>query len=98
MSSILFSGKEQIVRDLGLNRIILICIVWCHFLEIFNDFGCWDKTLQDLKARNFRWNPAEHTITSKAKNPASPADVTSALAPDLLSRGSEPEHHNFKHS
>ena len=40
----------------------------------------------------------EHTIASKAKKPASSADVTSALAPDLLSRGREPEHHNFKHS
>ena len=34
MSSMLFSGREQIVRDLWLNRIILICIVWCHFLEV----------------------------------------------------------------
>ena len=34
MSSMLFSGREQIIRDLGLSRIILICIVWCHFLEI----------------------------------------------------------------
>ena len=34
MSSMLFSGREQIVRDLGLNRIIVICIVWCHFLEV----------------------------------------------------------------
>ena len=68
------------------------------FLGGFNDFGGWDQTSQDLKARNFRWNPAEHTIASKAKKPASPADVTSALAPDLLSRGREPEDHNFKHS
>lgn len=64
----------------------------------FNDFGGWGQTSQDFKARNFWWNPADHTIASKAKKPASPADVTSALAPDLLSRGREPEHHNFKHS
>ena len=68
------------------------------FLGVFNDFGGWGQTPQDLKARNFRWNPADHTIASKAKKPASPADVTSALAPDLLLRGREPEDHNFKHS
>ena len=34
LSLILFSGREQIIRDLGLNRIILICIAWCHFLEV----------------------------------------------------------------
>ena len=66
----------------------------------FNDFCGWHQTSQDLKARNFRLNPAEHMIASKAKKPASPADVTIALAPDLdlLSRGREPEHRNFKYS
>ena len=34
MSSMLFSGRKQIVRDHGLNRIIVICIFWCHFLEV----------------------------------------------------------------
>ena len=68
------------------------------FLGDLNDFGGWGQTSQDLKAKNFRWNPATHTIASKAKKPASPADVTSAFAPDLLLRGREPEHHNFKHS
>ena len=74
----------------------LYCLI--PFLGGFNDFCGWHQTSQDLKARNFRWNPAEHTIASKAKKPASPADVTRALAPDLLSRGREPEHYNFKHS
>ena len=64
----------------------------------YNDFGGWDQTSQDLKARNFRWNPADHTIASKDKKPASPADVTRALDPDLLSRSREPEYHNFKRS
>ena len=68
------------------------------FLGDLNDFGGWGQTSQDLKAKNFRWNPATHMIASKAKKPASPADVTSAFAPDLLLRGRVPEHHNFKHS
>ena len=88
MFSMLFSGREQIVRDLGLNRIMLICILWCHFLEVSLISVA---SIKDLNARNFRWNPAKHTIASKAKKPASPADVTSALAPDLLSGGREPE-------
>ena len=88
MFSMLFSRREQIVRDLGLNRIILICILWCHFLEVSLISVA---SIKDLNARNFRWNPAKHTIASKAKKPASPADVTSALAPDLLSGGREPE-------
>ena len=66
------------------------------FLGDFNDFGGWGQTSQDLKAKNFRYD--ETAIASKAKKPASSADVTSALAPDLLSRGREPEHHNVKHS
>ena len=94
MFSMLFSGREQIIRDLGLSN--LYCLI--PFLGGFNDFGGWDQTSQDLKARNFRWNPAEHKSASKAKKPASLADVTSALAPDLVSTGREPEHHNFKHS
>ena len=68
------------------------------FLGGFNDFGGWAQTSQDLKARNFRWNPADHTIASKAKKPASPADITSVLAPDLLSHSRKPEQNNFKHS
>ena len=68
------------------------------FLGGFNDFGGRDQPSQDLKARNFRWNPADRTIASKAKKQASPADVTRALDPDLLSRGREPEHRNFKRS
>ena len=79
-----------------LNNPNLYCLM--PFPGGFNDFGGWDQTSQDLKARNFIWNPAEHTIASKAKKPASPADVTSVLAPDFLSRGREPEHDNFKHS
>ena len=92
----LFSGREQIIRDLGLCQIILICIVWCHFLAISMTSVAGVKLYR--KARNFRWNPATHTIASKAKKPASPADVTSAFAPDLLLRCREPEHLNFKHS
>ena len=68
------------------------------FLGGFNDFGGRDQPSQDLKARNFRWNPADPTIASKAKKQASPADVTRSLDPDLLSRGREPEHRNFKRS
>ena len=60
----------------------LYCLM--PFLGGFNEFGGWDQTSQEFQM--------------KAKKPASPADVTSALAPDLLSRGREPEHHNFKHS
>ena len=42
------------------------------FVGGFNDFCGWDRTSQDLKARNFRWNPAEHTIASKAKKKTPP--------------------------
>ena len=79
-----------------LNNPNLYCLM--PFLGGFNDFCGWHQTSQDLKARNFRLNPAEHMIASKAKKPASPADITRALAPDLPSHGREPEHHNFKHS
>ena len=68
------------------------------FLGGFNDFGGRDQLSQDLKATDFRWNPADRTIASKAKKQASPADVTRALDPDLRSRGRGPEHRNFKRS
>ena len=37
-------------------------------------------------------------LTRTGLHKTSPADVTSAFAPDLLLRGRKPEHHNFKHS
>ena len=100
MSSMPFSGREQIVRDLGLNRIILICIVRCHFLGGFNDFGGWDQTSQDLPeiSDETQLSTRSPQKISKADKPASPADITSGLAPDLLSHGREPEYYNFKHS
>ena len=78
MFSMLFCGREQVVRDLGLNRITLICIFWCHFSEVSMILVAGIKLHRISQTRNFRWNPAEHTIASIAKKQASPADVTSA--------------------
>ena len=51
------------------------------FLGDFNDFGGWGRTPQDLRARNFKWNPAPNTIVLNAKEPAFPADVHKSICP-----------------
>ena len=66
------------------------------FLGGFNDFGGRDQPSQDLKARNSDETQLIARSPQKLRNKASPADVTRALDPDLLSRGREPEHCNFK--
>ena len=65
-----------------------------HFASKEINPGARDENQTDERYTH----PAVHTIASKAKKSAFPADITSSLAPDLLLRSREPEHHNFKHS
>ena len=92
MSSMLFSGREQIIRDLGLRRIILICIViymcsW-HFssysVPIHWPVHCHMTSNNETVSRQMPWvgNIAK-TMTSNRKQFTVTREMLTAVARHL---------------
>lgn len=73
--------------DCILDVFIALALAWSCLMTFFgdsNNFRGWGSNWRDFKARNFRRNPANHMIISKAKKLASPTNVTNRLGSRCL--------------